>query len=600
MIRSAPRHALVFAVLAAFAFAGIKAVRDPSSRGTRRPAAVFSYDALQRLLDVHPELRAPEDLIPLLPEDCRSNFNLMYQSRSLQGGDWDNPRVILDCGAGRLVLGYTGLASQANGDRVELLRFDEGQKAFFTGEITFTAAGARIEDSPQACIKCHGNPARPVWDSYDLWPGAYGSAGDLILVGSEEEKHFRSFLSLHQGKDDRYRSLIGLYENRNDSNADYYISVSTLQGHLPSNTRLGVDLSNLNIEHVKHQVDHAQNLAQLRYAALGALVGCGAIDEFFPAAQWAELHARFPKSLRHQLVESMNQTARSYFFDRLQRQGGVAKSGALKGVLRPIDPTLKSYEPLTEKEGRGRVSFRDGFVAVRELPLRILMKWLGIEIEDWFMTREPGSYDSGDGQSGLEGGLALRLLRELSVKDSGLANMIPIHNVDVGPYAYDEIDFAKLFGGEEVQSYSKEEKQQAKQEGALMRAFAQGPVCRYLKDRSQGVLREDARQIGETTSGLGANFASSKGSACKAGQDPKSCGRAIVENQCVDCHSAGKHFIPFMNSGAFSGRLHENGDALFKDAIRRLQSKDPAVRMPYGDSLSDDEERAVEAYLNSL
>jgi hypothetical protein len=118
------------------------------------------------------------------------NHVLMHRSSSLQPASKEKPRVLL-FGWG-LMLAFDG---ERNG-RVEIIafnktKFDSLQSDLFDfAEIEFTPteksheespAGsapflAEIRRNPPVCQSCHGNPGKPLWEPYDFWPDAYGSA----------------------------------------------------------------------------------------------------------------------------------------------------------------------------------------------------------------------------------------------------------------------------------------------------------------------------------------------------------------------------------------------------------------------------------------
>jgi hypothetical protein len=78
-----------------------------------------------------------------------------------------------------------------------------------------------------SCKICHGDPPRPIWDSYPFWPGVHGSDHDRlkikkfgiksklnqdldhVFINSSEYKRTEKFIAT-QAKSGRYAHLIGL------------------------------------------------------------------------------------------------------------------------------------------------------------------------------------------------------------------------------------------------------------------------------------------------------------------------------------------------------------------------------------------------------
>ena len=90
----------------------------------------FSYAQLEDLIKSS-QVHSIDELLPLLPLDFRKSYSLMYESRSLQGGDTypEYPRVILSSNNGRLIITFTkgpdmGPA-QIGSDNIESVEFDD-------------------------------------------------------------------------------------------------------------------------------------------------------------------------------------------------------------------------------------------------------------------------------------------------------------------------------------------------------------------------------------------------------------------------------------------------------------------------------------------
>src|SRR5258708_26724816 len=142
------------------------------------PAASLDFASLQRLIS-QGDIGSVEELIAALPASERSRYALVFESRSLQGASFENPRAILFGPDARLILTFNGGARQRGLRSVETMEFDEGTREFRLRELLFPerAAGAVgvviSEPNPQRCARCHGTPAPPLWDSFPPWPGAY-------------------------------------------------------------------------------------------------------------------------------------------------------------------------------------------------------------------------------------------------------------------------------------------------------------------------------------------------------------------------------------------------------------------------------------------
>ena len=171
----------------------------------------YDFAALQSTIQNN-GIRSIEDLLPMLPGSLRSSYALVFASRSLQGASFEAPRVILYGADARFIVTFNGDASQRGYRALETMEFDDASGQFKFREIEFPAHPAvplpvrTSETNPARCQRCHGTPARPVWDTQPLWPGAYGERYQASL-SSEEQAGMERFLA-RQVADPRYRSLL--------------------------------------------------------------------------------------------------------------------------------------------------------------------------------------------------------------------------------------------------------------------------------------------------------------------------------------------------------------------------------------------------------
>lgn len=139
--------------------------------------------------------------------------------------------------------------------------------------------------NPATCLKCHTEPARPIWDSHPIWPGAYGQIYHTPLSNSEE-LGLKEFLAA-QPTHPRYRYLTNI---EYIANRETYFprALNKYEGkdqNLPPNAALGVLLGHLNFEMIAKQVATAKDFSNYQYTLLAALDSdCGDIDNYVPPA----------------------------------------------------------------------------------------------------------------------------------------------------------------------------------------------------------------------------------------------------------------------------------------------------------------------------
>ncbi|MFM8313412.1 MAG: hypothetical protein ACKOA8_03935, partial [Deltaproteobacteria bacterium] len=168
---------------------------------------INSIQQLIQLVDDNRDLTTLEKVLHALPVPLRSSPVFIYRSESLQSASPEFPRVLLSDPSGNLVLAFNGESKQTGFDKLEALEFDEKKNRFNFYEMKFSSAG-KLEVSkpnPSECLSCHRfSDPRPNWESYDQWPGVYGSNDDRLK--SEEVEPFKNFLNLFE-LNPRYSAL---------------------------------------------------------------------------------------------------------------------------------------------------------------------------------------------------------------------------------------------------------------------------------------------------------------------------------------------------------------------------------------------------------
>ncbi len=179
-------------------------------------AEPFTYENLVSLVQSH-SITSIETLLPLLSEELRANYTLLYRSRSLQGASPLVPRTVLFGNDASLTCAFSGSPEMDGGSELECIQFRIQERAFDFRQIEFPSRTnglttaqfserGRTADGKVSCLGCHGGAdPRPNWDAYPKWPGVYGSADDSLTP--EEQKNYAAFTA-SRAAHPRYRHLI--------------------------------------------------------------------------------------------------------------------------------------------------------------------------------------------------------------------------------------------------------------------------------------------------------------------------------------------------------------------------------------------------------
>lgn len=479
-------------------------------------------------------------------------FTLFRETRSLQGATSTYPRAVAYGGeAAGLVMTFNGLASLAGYDDVELLRFVRPRPDTYAGvffdfrEVHFSGGEhpALSPSTPAKCLRCHYIPARPIWDDYDEWTGAYGFKDDGILDFSSG-KYLGTDPS--EAERERYKEELAAYQKFQEIALDHprysrlrFPLGSAVSPYSPrhrgdnrfrTNSRLTHALANQNAQALMSLLTRDEACFAGYGPLLAAvLAGCRTVPAFAPdpeAPDDPERYRSFPKYEARfaKLLPLIEAEARRKF------QGFVPTPWNKKYGERR-DPLLESLLPL-----------------------------MGVEHTDWNMSRVPDRWNYYEGGKYMDEILHEHVypLAARATKDVPAWQSIATYNVE--PSSEDErLERAK----------------------ALPAWWAANPLYKAC-DELLGAFEsrfEKARAR----------------NTCLA--PPAESGKPLVVQMCASCHdgsTSGAPVIPFGDEGLTADR--EAWGARIRD---RIFAADPARRMPPERPLAWREKETLKRYLEA-
>ncbi|HXQ13957.1 MAG TPA: hypothetical protein VN814_04965 [Caulobacteraceae bacterium] len=390
--KAGPRGGAWVAALLALQLAALVVLWPARAAPPQPPAPAPLTDAsFQALLKNDPTTGRPVDtvqaLLPLLPRALRANFTLVYDSRSPFKDQITpaTPRVILFTDDARFIITFIGDPTAPGHDLVETMSFDDDTAQFNLHAYVLPAA-QRVGWAPSAaaanCAGCHGADARPIYDSYPLWPGFYGSVLDTFFrdrIGRAELKKYRAFMA-GPAKSGVYSALVF----RPGSPTTPYLNPKLVRHHsvevdpkafpfLP-NTRLGMALTELNRERIYRKLAAAPGFAAHEKDILAELLECPG--------------ARRPS---RETVQAVSAALEAENAARLKRLGG-----------QPNDPAIQIF-------GMEELKFVHALAEIDDVAARA-----GADRTDWSMALEPRSAAYFDGiLSGMVGQRSYYLKEDL-------------------------------------------------------------------------------------------------------------------------------------------------------------------------------------------
>jgi hypothetical protein len=231
------------------------------------PAVADDRNSLHTFSDVEKYLiqnptSSMDEVIAQLSTELRSNYQLVYASRSTMKGSLAEPRVILTNSNQSRTIAFGGNPSTTGGMQMEFMEMNPTTRKLEFKMVEFGNASSKIHSNPTTCIACHASQGiaekkilRPIWDTYPDWPGVYGSSHNNIYMNREgvgtsriqdlefEKNGFEAFKK-NAASNARYRHLIGLDHKK-------------LQQLAESGTRFSDRLIGLNNESVSSYVREA-------------------------------------------------------------------------------------------------------------------------------------------------------------------------------------------------------------------------------------------------------------------------------------------------------------------------------------------------------
>jgi hypothetical protein len=139
--------------------------------------APYTLEQIQAWIESE-KIDSVETFISKLPEEHLKNFTLMHHSKSLHESSYENPRAILYGEKGQWIVSFNGTDTQAAGKKIEMMIYDQTSRSYGFHELDFSKGAPVLHANSQTCFSCHGSPARPIWDHYNQWEGAYGANDD--------------------------------------------------------------------------------------------------------------------------------------------------------------------------------------------------------------------------------------------------------------------------------------------------------------------------------------------------------------------------------------------------------------------------------------
>ncbi len=442
------------------------------------------------------------------------------------------------------MLTFNGDSVQNGYNTIESIIYDEASAKYKLFEIDFSQGFAQVQMNPSKCLSCHGESPKPLWESYPLWPGFYGSEDDCEFSGalanpgpcvadSKEVRLYNEFLNGNRHKG-RYALLKPLAE-------DILTDIKGAQRPLLAISRTLA---------LQNEIRIAQEIKKLPWSrqfthTMLHLLSCTKTEtclSIFPPS----VRSKFERYAQQRLTQLLQQETLATHLKtkrQLLLMDGKFQSERLTTAQRNNSPyenlglsvesngLQKYFQLLQKKESTLPMSY---FVAFMDL--------MGQNVETWSMTPYPRYFSYEIGQFLTEDLLFAftnTLLPQIKMEEPK------------DPYWEDHEDELTQKAGNEI--------------NFNLREFS----ARLEKLK---IERQEVREVRLAEQAL-----------------------TFV---CARCHLTGADLAPKMDFR--NARTLFQDPALVQKALDRISSKDPNYRMPPNGSLSEPEIQILKKYIGSF
>jgi cytochrome c553 len=393
------------------------------------------------------------DFIKLMPEGMRKNYVMMTDSRSFQTSDYENPRVIMKSQQSGVMASFTGHGKKdgfRGTEKLEVIMWNGPQNRYDFYEVDFpeedpykdskklTKAEKRptVTQNPASCLNCHGSAvgtgdtvdskgevkmidgefgdkvldssnARPNWDPYNFWQGQLPFNRDTLFADSQEAKKYLNLIRKVENKpapgqkpNPRLAALIPKVSA--DDLEKQLKNVKMIQLNDYSNfDGPGVSMfdqsSRLNLCRIGMNLKKLPFYENIKFALKAAQNRCSP-DAILPpeAKEYADKYfqKRGIKSFKD-LVDDTSKRQQSVAKDKEIRQRqtftNLFKKENPKFSAKEIEDMVNSEMNRRQRENR-EIQSNAALMA----NMRFLLEPLGVQVDNWSMSIDSGTYSFAD------------------------------------------------------------------------------------------------------------------------------------------------------------------------------------------------------------
>ncbi len=394
------------------------------------------------------------DFVRLLPEGMRSNFAVMTESRSFQESTYEDPRILMKSENSGVIASFTGHGREdglRGSEKLEFIvwngpeaRYDFYEVDFpaedrFKNPATLTEAQRRpiVRQNPSSCLNCHGSAvgtgdtvdtngekryitgalgdrvldssgARPNWDTYNFWQGQLPFNRDTLFNESEESRRYLALLKKMEGtpvageeRNPRLEALtprISSEDLERTLREDGQYAIPNYDNFDGPGVTLFDQSTALNLCRIGQNLRRLPFYENIRYAIQAAANGCN-MRKAIPAEMLRYTNQYFDRvgiSNMQELEKRTGNLQMSVAADKESRQRQT-----FQRLFAQENPGMAEAEILalveTEVGRRGELENRELESNAEPIAaMRYLLEPLGVQVANWSMSIDSGTYSFAD------------------------------------------------------------------------------------------------------------------------------------------------------------------------------------------------------------
>jgi hypothetical protein len=317
-------------------------------------------------------------------------------------------RVLFTSREADFVGSFTTDPESPSRDRFELILFDPTSSAMTMAEVEFEGGTPRVTMNPDSCKLCHEGRDRTInwrFDPYRFWAYATPFQEDFLQNGAIETEWYLAFLDRIAAGEDKLGQLRPFNPRQTVRDALAAQGSYQLDARPAAVDFAGDDSPSLNFSHqllekngcrAAVQMAHRGDFDRVKYAAVGGLIGCDNVNDFFPTSgSYTRANAeRYFTSQREGLaggafdlptfVAETKRRQAALLSDKLSRR--FDHLAEFVGEGRAMEDIRRALAGGPVAPGYGVTNFEKDDYGSRIALTRFLLEPLGVDVTQWSMS----------------------------------------------------------------------------------------------------------------------------------------------------------------------------------------------------------------------